>query len=453
MSTCMLGSTQALLMLYVNGKTLIEEDMKESMLALSNIVNRNELINELYLLSMYHFLSPLNDEEPLLQIFSKLDEDSFDLTDFSDGLVYAKLLLAKVLCGIEINDQKIFTSFARMEYLSELSEITLLGVLSLFAGIFSKKAEIYEQGCIIAELLLQVMNTDGELDVLFLIGKGQYKKDSCRVLSFILMSLYHLVTQNEKTSSLLAKLDPFEGGLFQTLDVETKLSCRLLELALSKYTPLKMRSVLENKVDGLITTNSLGFKYTSSTKKKDGIGSISYKGILIVPSFGPHVLPLGKSDLYGVAPSICDEGLTVDHTISMWNRVKSKDYYGDHWVHSKISTAETLLGIESFIWSDKKDESLSLIFFIRGESIEIEDRIYHSGGLERVYAKTTKINVDIKGKTLEIHSKDLLEVEIIPLAGQEFFWNSDFIISFPYNKEKVLSLDWIMAPSIDSCLL
>ncbi len=444
MSTCMLGSTQALLMLYINGKTLSEEDMKESMLALSNITNRNELVNELYLLSMYHFLAPLKDEALLLEIFSKINENSFDLSDFSDSLIYSKLLLAKVLCGIKIEDRKISPSFAKVDNLSELSEITLLGVLSLFAGIFSKNREIYEEGCLIAELLLKVLNNDGEVDVLFLIGKGQYKKDSSRVLSFILMSLYHGVTQSEKSRSLLTKLDPFEGGLFQDLDVEAKLSCRLLELALPICSSFTKRSAIENKAEGLISMESHGFKYTSSTKKKDGIGSISYEGMLIIPSFGPHVLPLGKSDLYGVAPSICDEGIASDHTISMWNRVKSKDFYGDHWVHSKVSNSDTCLSVESFIWSEKKEETLSLIFFIRGESVVIDDRVYHSGGLERVYAKTTKVAVDIKGKVLEIHSKDLIEVEIIPLAGQEFFWNSDFIISFPYNKEKLLSLDWII---------
>jgi hypothetical protein len=440
----MLGSTQALLMLYINGKNLSEEDMKESMLALSNIVNQNELINELYLLSMYHFLSPLKDERPLLQIFSKVNKDSFDLSIFSDGLFYAKFLLAKVLCGINIDDRKIFPSFTDIENLSELSEITLLGVLSLFTGIFSKKAEIYEQGCLIAELLLKVMNSNGEVDALFLMGKGQYKKDSCRVLSFILMSLYHALTENEKSRILLAKLDPFQGGLFQELDVEAKLSLRLLEIALPKCHSFTIRPILENKVEGLITIDTKGFKYTTTTTRKDGIGSISYEGLLIVPSFGPHVLPLGKSDLYGVGPSICEEGVVEGHFVTMWNRVKSKDFYGNHWVHTKISASDTCLGFESFIWSEKKEETLSLIFFIRGESVEIEGKTYHSGGLERVYAKTAKVNVDSKGKVLEIHSKELQDVEIIPLAGQEFFWNSDFIISFPYSKDKVLSLDWIM---------
>jgi hypothetical protein len=444
MSSCMIGSTQALLMLYINGKNLSEEDLEESILALSNIVNRNELINELYLLSMYHLLVPLKHEDSLLQIFSKINEDSFVLSDFSDGLIYAKFLLAKVLCGMEIKDRKIFSSFAKIEYLSELSEITLLGVLSLFIGIFSKKAEIYEQGCLIAELLLKVMNGNGEVGALFLMGKGQYKKDSCRVLSFILMSLYHGVTRDEKSRTLLAKLDPFEGGLFQELDVEAKLSLRLLELALLKCHSFTIRPILDNKVEGLITIDTKGFTYTSTTTRKDGIGSISYEGLLIVPSFGPHVLPLGKSDLYGVAPSICEEGVAEGHTVTMWNRVKSKDFYGNHWVHAKISASDSCLGFESFIWSEKKEESLSLIFFIRGESIQIDDRTYHSGGLERVYAKTSKLNVDIKGRVLEIHSKELQDVEIIPLAGQEFFWNSDFIISFPYSKDKVLSLDWIM---------
>lgn len=449
MSTCILGSTQALLMLYINGKTLSEQDVKESILSLSNIVNRNELINELYLLSMYHFLSPIKDEGPLLQMFSKINADSFDLSNFSDGLIYTKLLLAKVLCGIKIDDQKFLPSFAKIENLSDLSEITLLGVLSLFTGIFSKNPEIYEEGCLIAELLLQVMNSDGEVDALFLIGRGQYKKDSCRVLSFILISLYHAVTGDEKSRTFLPKLDPFEGGLFQDLDVEAKLSLRLLELAYPKCRALTMRASLENKVEGLITINSHGFKYTSSTKKKDGIGSITYKGMLIVPSFGPHLLPLGKSDLYGVAPSICEEGVVSDHTVSMWNRVKSKDFYGDHWMHTKVFAKEALFNIESFIWSEKKEESLSLIFFIRGESIQIDDRTYHSGGLERVYAKTSKVNVDIKGRVLEIHSKELQDVEIIPLAGQEFFWNSDFIISFPYNKDKVLTLEWVMNSQVD----
>ncbi len=439
--------TKALLTLFIDGKLITDKDIEEPLNALEAINDINDLIEEVYLLSMVHHLAPLNQVDKLNKaqnvIEGRLDE--LDLQMFRDVLAYKKYVFGKVLCGSTSFIRKESKKFAKEENLSSLVELSQLGSISLFVGILQKEVDEFEDGCQIAELIDAFMKEDGEVDVLFLLDGGEYNKDAVRVSVFVLMSLYESVSKNRRSTSKVHTLDPFEGGLFQTLDVESRLLCRVLETATTFAHSMDKREAKDNSLDGVILIGKEGFVYRSIKEKKVGIGSVSYKEEMFIPSFGPHLLPLGKNEFYGLNPPVCADFLVQGSAVSMWNRVKSDTDYGNHWIHSKIHVGISKFSITSFIWSEKKEEALSLVFFVRGTAIETEKKKILSGGLERALVHTSKMDLLMHSESkIHILIKDPMDVEIIPLAGGEFFFNSDFILSFPFHLDRPLGIDFVM---------
>ncbi|MCH9620682.1 MAG: hypothetical protein S4CHLAM20_00830 [Chlamydiia bacterium] len=436
------SSVKALLTLFIDGKEISKEDIYLSLDDVCCMEDTSMKIDELCLLSVYCFISGFEDTSKVKEALDQvhlLKQESL-----TDEITYQKLCLSKALLNMPIEERNKKETFAHIKYLTRLDDIALLGVVTFLTGIFRQKESFIIEGVKISELLISLINDSGEMDAFFLLDKGVYKKDSLRASIFILMSLYGSLVDSQRCNDLLPKLDPYEGGLFQTLDIEQRLLCRLLEKALScRNNEAKIKETPQ-EVEGLLNLQSDGFSFKSSLYHKVGIGSLSHLDKLVIPSFGPHVLPLGKSDLYGLKQPLALNGDVTDEGLSMWSRVASTEEYGLHWIHSLIKCQDNICKIESFVWSAKAEEGLSLVFFLRGKSIKVLDKVYNSGGLERAYVETSKIDLDVDGRNMQILLKAPLQVEIIPLAGQEFFWNSDFIVSFPFFKSNVLSIDFVM---------
>ncbi|MCH9616837.1 MAG: hypothetical protein SP4CHLAM5_01110 [Chlamydiia bacterium] len=440
------SSTKALLSLYMDGKNVDTEDIDASLNMIVSTSDPYIAVDELYLISMYKYLLGEASADKLSDVAERVEKQipPLDVLNLKSVLTHCKLNLVNALRSRAVSFPSEMVSIVTISGLSELDDLATISLLAFFIGVFSDNSKYLALASKIAELILNFMKDSGEVDVLFLHEIGKYSKDKCRVSVFIMMTLYEKLTDDDRVQKYLAKLDPYTGGLFQTIDVEKRMLCRLLEKATPICCTLPKKSRCLEEPSALIKIETDGFSYVSSKEKKVGIGSISYKGDIIVPSFAPHVLPLGKSDLYGLNEPICTNGEVKDGNIKMWNRVKSIDSYGSHHVHSNVTCTEKAIALESFLWSAEKDQELSMVLFLRGSSILMEEKRYQSGGLERVLVKTSRIDVQLTDKVLQIHLNKQTSVELIPLAGQEFFWNSDFILAFPYTSGRVLSLELIM---------
>lgn len=447
MTTCSTennSSTKALLSLYMDGKNVEKGDIEASLQMIPSIEDRYIAIDELYLISIYSYLSigesQKKVDEMVLQVESR--KQPLDVSSLKDVLAHHKLGLVHSLKGSAVSFPKELFSIVTINNLARLDDLATISLLSFFIGIFSENPSYISLGSKIAELILPFIKESGEVDVLFMHEIGKYAKDKCRVSVFIMMTLYEKITDNELVRKYLSNLDPYTGGLFQAIDVEKRLLCRLLEKASPIACSLPKASYEKEEISSLIKIETDGFGYVSSKEKKVGIGSISYKGEILIPSFAPHVLPLGKSDLYGLNEPICINGEEKYGDVKMWSRVKSEDEYGNHWVHSNIVCSEQSITMESFLWSASREQDLSMVLFLRGSAVCMEGKKYQSGGLERAFAKTSKIGVELAEKKLQIQSNKQTSVELIPLAGQEYFWNSDFILAFPFTPGRVLSLEF-----------
>jgi|GEM_PF-3545479 len=439
-------STKALLALFMDGKSIDDKDLQEPLYALEFINNLHCLIEEFYLLSIVHYLSPFKKvnslEQAIKVIESRLEE--LDMQTVWGALAYKKYFFGKILCGDKSFISKKEKSFLYTESLSSVVELSHYATLCFFIGIFLNLPEEMNEGREITESIDIFIKENGEVDFLFLLRAGQYNKDSYRVILFILSSLYLMITKNEFIEQKNHKLDPFEGGLFQTLDVESRLLCRLLKKVKEVAFTIEKSEGKEGFLEGRILLGKEGFTFSSITEKKVGLGSISYKDHILIPTFGPHLLPLGKNDIYGLSAPICKETGSIGSKISMWNRVYSDSDYAQHWIFSNIDAKENSLSIESLLWSEVNEEKLSLVFFVRGGFVKVENRTYFPSGLERVLVHTSKIDIETGGKTLCCSLKEAMDIEIIPLAGGEFFFNCDFLLSFPFSSDRPLRIDFVM---------
>lgn len=437
-------SLSALLTLFIEGKEISKEDI---LLGLEDIQAETFLpkkIQELYLISIYCFLSEFKYAEKVHTLLDDIYNNQSALDEsLPDQIALYKLHLSRSILGLK-SSIKPRKSFSHIKHLSHLDEMALCGVVSFFCGLYGNDESFILEGQRIGELFLSLINDSGEVDAFFLIDKGVYKKDSLRASVFILISLYRELINSQKAQAVLPLLDPYQGGLFQSLDIEKRLLCRLLEGALVKCREKAKMSEGDSAVEGLLRLKGEGFSITTSQFNKIGIGSISYENTLVVPSFGPHVLPLGKSDLYGLKTPIALNGEIQEGHISSWARVASKDDYGHHWIHTKMQQAERSASLESFVWSAEKEEELALVFFVRCESLSAEGKVYMSGGLERASCTTQKLDLNFKGKEIQMLLKNPSDIEIIPLAGQEFFYNSDFIISVPFKGNSILAAQFVI---------
>jgi hypothetical protein len=440
------SSTEALLALLIDGKIVSDSEINEPIKQLELITDIRVLIEEVYLLSMYIKIHEKSTNKLLINQIYRIEESikELDLDVFLDKVFYCKFLFSKVLNQINIESIKELESFGQIENLRDLDNFVVSGCLLLLMGMFLNNPFFYQEGVKIAELILDLINQNAEVDVFFFLEKGGYQKDSSRVSIFVLLSLYFYIAEDFSCGEILRKMDPYQEGLFQSTQVEKKLLSRLLEIVkpyAENCKKVKVSNILSKE---LIKLTSEKFSYITSNDKKVGIGSISYQGQIIVPSFGPHLLPLGRNDLYGTYNPICKDKELIDNKINMWSKVKSKSGYGDHWIFVSVTNLKEKILLESFIWSDKKEQALSLIFFLRAKKIHVGGKSFQSKGLERALVKANKIQVQMQETKMDIVLKDSTEIEIIPLAGQEYFWESDFIISLPFVPNKIISLEMLM---------
>ena len=446
LSTLKNSSIEALLCLLLDGKEVSDLDLIETVKSLENITDVRLLIEEFYLLSIYFKIHEKKGENLLKNQIDRIQRviKEIDLEDFSNKILFYKFLFSKALIGIDVESINKIETLAKIENLKDLDTLAIGGSLLFFMGMILSKSDLYQDGILIAELIFSLINEKGQVDAFFFFEKGAYQKDSCRASIFILLSLYSYLTKDFKGEEVLRKMDPYEGGLFQSLEVEKRLLCRLLEMV----KPFaENREKIESKKfisRDLIKLTSEKFSYITSMDKKVGVGSFSYENSIVIPSFGPHVLPLGRNDLYGMNDPVSKDYEIFPNQVKMWNKVKSKSEYGDHWIFTCVTNDQDKMSIESFIWSNKKEESLSLIFFLRGKKIHAGGKSFQSKALERALVKTNKIEIELESKRMQMQLKDSMEVEIIPLAGQQYFWESDFIVSLPFVSNKIISIDLLI---------
>lgn len=138
-------------------------------------------------------------------------------------------------------------------------------------------------------------------------------------------------------------------------------------------------------------------------------------GNVEIRALGPQALPLSDSNRFGIRQKM---GNTYG-----WVRTEA---YPDVWIEVKTEMQEECKLNLRFVGL-KSDSPLAFVFYVKADSCRI--------GSERLLPKSLRrFNGEAQSAVFEdrlkIESSTAHKVQVIPLAGEGCFWDSEFLIAF-----------------------
>ena len=135
-------------------------------------------------------------------------------------------------------------------------------------------------------------------------------------------------------------------------------------------------------------------------------------GAVEVTAFGPQMHSLNDAKLFGA--------LAIDQT---WSAVFAK-----REIWCKMEADASRIGARFF--GVGAQDKLYFVFYMRAEDAKVGEEMYAPRSLKRYSGMSNKVVFQRKGTCLSIESQGPTSMELIPLAGEGCFWNSDFLLAF-----------------------
>ncbi len=185
--------------------------------------------------------------------------------------------------------------------------------------------------------------------------------------------------------------------------------------------------------EGVAADSCLGI-LSSVSKEKDvaisltgwnsALGAMRF-GDVEVPAFGPQMAPLSDAGRFGISHHlahgvfICTE--TNHSEIEGWTRCHGCK---ESWFHLKAQISRRACDLSL----SRSSGPIRLSFFIRARRCDIENSFFEPGSLHRYQGKIKPL---LFNGSLELDcDRPDQELQIIPLAGKDCFWNANFLISY-----------------------
>ncbi len=206
-------------------------------------------------------------------------------------------------------------------------------------------------------------------------------------------------------------LDPYFQALEKQLPVWKKPS-----VADTSFGDLRFGS----KIQGAFVNASSKFLDTGVS-----LGALRSKEIsgVEIPAFGPQVHPLNDSKLFGIYQPRSD---------LKWSSVFAKK---DVWLETTPWIEKDVVDVR--FYGLTPDFPISFVFYVQAESARIGSELYLPKSLHRYNGLAKSVRFERKGSSLSIENICASKMELIPLAGEGCFWDSDFLLAFeisPHNE-------------------
>ncbi len=190
------------------------------------------------------------------------------------------------------------------------------------------------------------------------------------------------------------------------------------------------------QMSALLTLNGIG----------TGIGSLQSKDIYI-KTFGPQSFPLDGSKGFGIFSPASKESFKdfsfTENSLKGWLRICKKEEATDGKVH--ILPDKIWMHVDSKIAFNKIDlnvlfegltkEKMSFAFFINAQELKVQNRIIHPKSLDRFEGKNTNVQIEGKTSSLQLSTEKEQIFHVLPLAGEGFYWDADFLIAIEATEE------------------
>jgi hypothetical protein len=182
-------------------------------------------------------------------------------------------------------------------------------------------------------------------------------------------------------------------------------------VALAKHAPRIEIDPVDNLrksfANGMSTTLVLNGERTS-------LGTVCFKEIEI-RALGPHALPLSDPNQFGIRNPLMDTDWTRCAALpEVWFKVESSDA-------TEISLR--FMGVTP-------EKPLAFVFYVKAPLCVIEQFTLKPKSLQRYAGEASSFLFKGKESALEIQSTHTHKSQVIPLAGEGAFWNTEFLLSF-----------------------
>ncbi len=340
-----------------------------------------------------------------------------------------------------------------------------LALLCLYLGWVWQVDGLVQSGLKLTEFCLSFCDHNGELFQGMWVRELEYRENKNTQIFSLLFTIASHVALSSKIQVVSEALFEKREGLQPFVALFAKAFQRLIEGGESFPKIHEGLTLYDHD-------QSLGFlRYhherlsfaCSASGVNTGLGVIHKKGVHIT-SFGPHYAPLADSNCYGIfRPSNGSRDGFKDLIIEPgdekarfkgWTRVVtpvashvskhpcSFAERGQQWLFFDVVGEKDTVNLT--IRQSQFDETapLHFVFFVSADKgiIEEEGEILPKG-LEGFHGRSNKIVFSRGSEEITITPNFEGTMEVIPLAGGDYFWSADFLLAFPL-MEKMSAYCW-----------
>ncbi len=194
-------------------------------------------------------------------------------------------------------------------------------------------------------------------------------------------------------------------------------------------------------------TNSLADIALSFEGKGTGVGALAFDQVQVI-TFGPQVFGPGEMDKYGINFIAKEQGhfSTVEDRQQFscrgWSRIQGdRDVWVEHDLRLGEEVIDLFIAFEGF---GSSILTLSESFFVICDSVLVDHKTVRRGSLERYHGTARSMEWISGSEHIKLYLESKMTCQVIPLAGEEYFWGANFLISFePEDFSKRMHLQFV----------
>lgn len=167
-------------------------------------------------------------------------------------------------------------------------------------------------------------------------------------------------------------------------------------------------------------------------------GLMSYhKNHVAIVNCGPQVTPLDDLSSFGIDRSCSLNRRRFQEVVwdkSVYNfRLKgwTKAFALPLWLEVDFAFQAHKLSFSCFIQEERPRDNLNFVFYCKCQKVVIGGRTsLQAGDLNRYQGKALPLELCSNDENIFLEPSSDQEMEIVPLAGGEFFWGANFLVAF-----------------------
>lgn len=157
-------------------------------------------------------------------------------------------------------------------------------------------------------------------------------------------------------------------------------------------------------------------------------------GDVSIPALGPQTLPLSNSQHFGIALNDSLDAEVINNpelsSLRGWTRCYEKR---ETWLYLSTTVSKKSIELSAKAIGN---EQLRMVFYIQAKKCIMADGTLFLPGELRSYEGAQ--NCVIFDQTARFRSKEKSKLQLIPLSGDDCFWNANFLLSFEFSKSRSL---------------